>query len=128
MTSPFFTKVYVSRISAMSLSYRNPQTFFRFRHCHYVNMIRHKAISPYFHTVLLTPFRHQTYVDLIIIIAEKSLLSTIPALCYMVRTIWRYDSCDSCHAIMIYPAQSIVKKMSMVSPDYAMTLAILAMR
>jgi hypothetical protein len=75
MASPLFTKIDASGVSPMRLTKSASKPFCATGHSNKMNMVRHQAPSPYFNLIFLTPLGHQLDLDLIIIVAKKSLLT-----------------------------------------------------
>jgi len=53
------------------------------RRCHYVNMIRHKAIAGYFKAVFIRPLLQIIKIDQPVVIDKKYILTIIASLCNM---------------------------------------------
>ena len=97
MTTPVLSKVYMSGVAAMCLPYRPAKPIFRVWDHNEMNMVWHQTVGPDCNSTPATPFSHKLYVYLIIIIAEKSLLSSVASLRYMMWVSGYHHLCHSCH-------------------------------
>jgi hypothetical protein len=72
-----------------------------------MDMVGHQALCPNLDLVFSAPFSHQIDIGMVIVIAEKGLLSAIAALGDVVGCTGGYDSCDSCHMERIAGASGL---------------------
>jgi len=78
MPAPTFAEIDAARVAPMRLPDRLPESWFRLGHGNSMNMVGHPGIAPNFHFPGRTPLGHELQLCEIILVAEKSLLPTIP--------------------------------------------------
>ena len=118
MPLPFFSKIDVPCVTAMSLSNGVTEAVRMLWNGNEMNVVRHKAIGPYINFVTSTRSRHHGHIFLIIIVAEKSLHPAITPLGDVVRYSRYDDSCYPCHAWIITGIVPNYQVLSILSPEY----------
>jgi len=97
MPTPTFTEIDSSSIATVCLAYSQAQSIPIGGDNDHVDVIGHKAVSPYGDAVLSAPLGHQSDIETIVLLGEKGLLATVAPLGYMMRILGYNDSCDSGH-------------------------------
>jgi len=119
MASPVLSEIYMPGITSMGFPDCPSKAFFRIRNGNKLNMVGHEAVGPNCNNTLGTPLNHKLYVDLIILLAEKGLLSAVSSLNYMMGVSRYHHSCHSGHIqIATLMNSSCQSKTSMVSPEF----------
>jgi hypothetical protein len=97
MTAPALTKIYMTSITTMGLSYRMAQSILIGGNSNQMNVIGHQAVPPNVNRVLSAPMRHQFYIGLIVIVIEKFLLPSVAPLGNVVWIAGYHYSCNPIH-------------------------------
>jgi len=98
MPPPLLAIIDPSRVTPMGLADGSPQAVLGLGNHDQMHVVGHQAVGPDLDLVLAAPLGHQVQVGLVVVIAEKRLLSTVPPLGHMVRHARNNHSCQSSHA------------------------------
>ncbi len=93
MTPPPVPKIDPSRVTPMCLANRTTQAVLGLWNHNQMHVVRHQAVGPDLNLMFGASLAHQLLVGLVVVVAEKRLLPTVPPLGHMVGHARNNHSC-----------------------------------